>query len=75
MSFHLILFAVVIFELYRKMVVITLFRYVEKTAPRAVYTTGKGASSVGLTAAVLKDPVTREWTLEGGALVLADDGI
>jgi DNA replication licensing factor MCM2 len=52
-----------------------LFRYVEKTAPRAVYTTGKGASSVGLTAAVLKDPVTREWTLEGGALVLADDGI
>ena len=49
-------------------------RYVEKTAPRAVYTTGKGASSVGLTAAVLKDPVTREWTLEGGALVLADDG-
>jgi DNA replication licensing factor MCM2 len=49
-------------------------RYVEKTAPRAVYTTGKGASAVGLTAAVLKDPVTREWTLEGGALVLADDG-
>jgi DNA replication licensing factor MCM2 len=50
-------------------------RYVEKTAPRAVFTTGKGASSVGLTAAVLKDPVTREWTLEGGALVLADDGV
>ena len=56
------------------MVLMILFRYVEKTAPRAVYKTGKGASSVGLTAAVLKDPVTREWTLEGGALVLADDG-
>ncbi|KAL3511518.1 hypothetical protein ACH5RR_030919 [Cinchona calisaya] len=50
-------------------------RYVEKTGQRAVYTTGKGASAVGLTAAVHKDPVTREWTLEGGALLLGDRGI
>lgn len=35
-------------------------KYVEKTGQRAVYTTGKGASAVGLTAAVHKDPVTRE---------------
>ncbi|CAG7850981.1 DNA replication licensing factor mcm2; AltName: Full=Cell division control protein 19; AltName: Full=Minichromosome maintenance protein 2 [Serendipita indica DSM 11827] len=50
-------------------------KYVEKTAPRAVFTTGQGASAVGLTASVRKDPVTREWTLEGGALVLADKGV
>ena len=36
---------------------------------------GKGASAVGLTASVQKDAITREWTLEGGALVLADKGI
>lgn len=50
-------------------------KYVEKTAMRAVYTTGKSASAVGLTAGVHRDPVTREWTLEGGALVLADKGV
>ena len=51
-----------------------ILKYVEKTAHRAVFTTGQGASAVGLTASVHKDPVTNEWTLEGGALVLADKG-
>ena len=50
-------------------------KYIQKIFSRSVYTTGKGASAVGLTASVQKDPVTREWTLEGGALVLADKGI
>jgi len=52
-----------------------LLKYAELTAPRAVYSTGKGASAVGLTASVHKDPITKEWTLEGGALVLADKGV
>ena len=52
-----------------------ILKYAEKIAPRSVYTTGKGASAVGLTAGVRRDPLTKEWTLEGGALVLADQGV
>lgn len=50
-------------------------KYVEKSFDRTIYTSGKGASAVGLTASVRRDPVSGEWTLEGGALVLADEGI
>lgn len=50
-------------------------KYVEKIAPRAVFATGQGASAVGLTAYVRRSPATREWTLEAGALVLADQGV
>lgn len=51
-----------------------VLKYAEKTAHRAVFATGQGASAVGLTASVRRDPLTSEWTLEGGALVLADRG-
>lgn len=51
-----------------------VLKYIEKTAHRAVFATGQGASAVGLTASVRRDPLTSEWTLEGGALVLADRG-
>jgi len=37
-----------------------MLKYAESTAPRAVYSTGKGASAVGLTANVHKDSITRE---------------
>merc|ERR1719198_1962752 len=49
-------------------------KYVEQTFPRAVYTTGKGASAVGLTAAVQRDE-NGEYALQGGAMVMADDGM
>ena len=48
---------------------------VQKVFHRCVYTAGKGASAVGLTASVKKDLATNEWKLEAGALVLADKGI
>jgi DNA replication licensing factor MCM4 len=49
--------------------------YVNRIAPRGIYTSGKGSSAVGLTAYVTRDPDTREIVLESGALVLSDMGI
>ncbi|MFB6154351.1 MAG: LAGLIDADG family homing endonuclease [Haloferacaceae archaeon] len=54
-----------------------LLSYIQHIAPRSVYTSGKGSSSAGLTAAAVRDDFGdgQQWTLEAGALVLADKGI
>ncbi len=50
-------------------------RYICSFLPRAVYTSGKASSAAGLTAAVVKDEETGDFTIEAGALMLADNGI
>lgn len=50
-------------------------KYVTGILPRAIYTSGKASSAAGLTAAVVRDEETGEYTIEAGALMLADNGI
>ncbi|UCH72429.1 MAG: minichromosome maintenance protein MCM [Thermoplasmatales archaeon] len=53
-----------------------LLTYMSKLAPRSVYASGKASSAAGLTAAAVRDEFGEgQWTLEAGALVLADMGI
>ncbi len=53
-----------------------LLRYMSELAPRGIYASGKSSSAAGLTAAAVKDEFGEgRWTLEAGALVLADKGI
>ncbi|MCJ1446672.1 MAG: minichromosome maintenance protein 5 [Stictis urceolatum] len=52
-----------------------LLKFVNQVAPIAIYTSGKGSSAAGLTASVQRDTTTREFYLEGGAMVLADGGV
>jgi len=52
-----------------------ILKFVSGLAVRALYTSGKGSSAAGLTAAVIHDADSGAMTLEAGALVLADQGI
>jgi DNA replication licensing factor MCM6 len=50
-------------------------KWVNSFAPRSVYTSGKASSAAGLTASVVKDEESGEFTIEAGALMLADNGV
>jgi len=49
-------------------------KYISRLAPRALYTSGRGSTAAGLTAAVVKE-TNGMMMLEAGAVVLADQGI
>ncbi len=51
-----------------------LLQYIARIAPRGLYTSGRGTTAAGLTAAVLREQ-GGGMTLEAGALVLADKGV
>lgn len=52
-----------------------ILKYVAAFLPRAVFTGGKSSSAAGLTATVVKEADSREYAIEAGALMLADNGI
>ncbi|MBI2146537.1 minichromosome maintenance protein MCM [Candidatus Woesearchaeota archaeon] len=51
-----------------------LLKRISKVAPKARFTSGKGATAAGLTASVVKDEFLGGWSLEAGTLVLANRG-
>lgn len=52
-----------------------ILRFTTALAPRGMYTSGKGTTAAGLTAAAIRDETTGGWALEAGALVIADGGV
>ncbi len=52
-----------------------LLKRISYIAPKGRYVSGKGVSGAGLTATVVKDEFLGGWSLEAGALVLANNGI
>ncbi|MDY6778412.1 MAG: minichromosome maintenance protein MCM [Candidatus Nanohaloarchaea archaeon] len=52
-----------------------ILKFTGNLAPKGKYVVGKAATAAGITATVVKDEMTDEWTLEAGALVLANKGL
>ena len=53
----------------------TLLKYATEFSPKARFVSGKGTSGVGISASVIRDELTGDWSLQAGALVLANNGI
>ena len=52
-----------------------ILKFVAGFLPRAVFTGGKSSSAAGLTASVVREADSREYAIEAGAFMLADNGI
>lgn len=52
-----------------------MLKRMQKIAPKSRYVSGRGATGAGLTASVVKDEFLQGWSLEAGALVLANRGV
>jgi len=52
-----------------------MLKFIASIAPKGRYISGKAATGAGITATVVKDEFLRGWSLEAGAMVLANKGI
>jgi len=50
-------------------------KFISDIAPKGRYIVGKAATGAGITATVVRDEFLRGWSLEAGAMVLANKGI
>ena len=50
-------------------------KFISNIAPKGRYIVGKAATGAGITATVVRDEFLRGWSLEAGAMVLANKGI
>jgi len=52
-----------------------ILKFIASIAPRGRYVVGKSATGAGITATVVRDEYLHGWSLEAGAMVLANKGI